>query len=110
MENIVYLSVLILLAVGWGCTYLYMLIKLNETYETDEVYEEEYTIYKNIEGYPFFISSIEYDETIGAYCFKYHHEPEDEYIRLPKYEAIALTLALNRYQENEEERFELKKM
>lgn len=110
MGNIVYLSVLILLAVGWACTYLYMLIKLNDTYETDEKYDEEYTIYTDTEERSFFVSSIDYDEVYGNYHIKYCYTSDDEFVRLSKYEALALVMALNCYREIEEEIFKLKKL
>ena len=107
MENIVYLSVLILLAVGWACTYFYMLIQLHGF---DEEYDEEYAIYTDTEERSFFVSSIDYDEMYGNYHINYWYTSDDELIRLPKYEALALVMALNCYQENEEEIFKLKKM
>ena len=107
MENIIYLSVLILVVVGWACTYLYMLIQLNGVYE---VRDEEYTIYTNTEERSIFVSSIEYGEIYGNYRINYCYTPDDEVIRLPKYEALALVMMLNFYQENEEERFRLKKL
>ena len=107
MENIVYLSVLILLAVGWAYTYLYMLIQLHGF---DEGYDEEYTIYTDTEERSFFVSSIDYDEMYGNYHINYWYTSDDELLRLPKYEALALVMALNCYQENEEEIFKLKKM
>ena len=107
MENIIYLSVLILTVVGWACTYLYMLIRLHGP---DEFYDEEYTIYTNTGGRSFFVSSIDYDEMHGDYHINYWYTSDDELIRLPKYEALALVMALNCYQENEDELFKLKKL
>ena len=107
MENIVYLSVLILLAVGWACTYFYMLIQLHGF---DEEYDEEYAVYTDTEERSFFVSSIDYDEMYGNYHINYWYTSDDELLRLPKYEALALVMALNCYQENEEEIFKLKKM
>ena len=104
MGNIVYLSVLILVVVGWACTYLYMLIQLHR------FDGEEYTIYTNTEERSFFVSSIDYDEMHGDYHINYWYTSDDELIRLPKYEALALVMALNCYQQNEDELFKLKKL
>lgn len=107
MENVVYLLVLILLAVGWACTYLYMSIQLHGF---DEEYDEEYIIYTYTEERLFFVSSIDYDEMYGNYRINYWYNSDDKVLRLPKYEALALVMALNCYQENGEEVFRLKKM
>lgn len=107
MENIVYLLVVFLLGAIWIYTYTQMIIVLERTSET---YGEEYTIYKEMEESLFFVSSIEYGEVYGTYHIRYCHRPEDKFIRLPKYEALALVMALNCYLENEEDIFKLKKL
>ena len=111
MGNMAYLSVLILLAVGWAYTYLYMSIQLHGfDEEYDEEYGEEYIIYTYTEERLFFVSSIDYDEMYGNYRINYWYTSDDKVLRLPKYEALALVMALNCYQENGEEVFRLKKM
>lgn len=102
MENIVYLLVVFLLGVIWIYTYTQMITQLRR-------YDEEYTIYTNTEERSFFVSSIDYDEMHGNYHINYWYTSDDAVLRLPKYEALALVMALNCYQENEDELFKLKK-
>lgn len=107
MESIVYLLVVFLLGAIWIYTYTQMIIVLERTSES---YDEEYTIYTGTEERSFFVSSIDYDEVYGNYHIKYCYTSDDEFVRLSKYEALALVMALNCYREIEEEIFKLKKL
>ena len=107
MENTVYLLVAFLLGAIWFYIYTRMITKLNEAPES---YGEMYTIYKDTEEHSFLVRSIDYDEAFGDYHINFCYAPEDDFIRLSKYEALALVMSLNCYQDDEEELFKLKKL